>query len=66
RPDPGRVLPPGPVPYRWGRAILADRPAPRFVPVRDPENPGGPAFVLPSEAWVSFVAAVAAGELPTT
>ncbi|MFD7455401.1 DUF397 domain-containing protein [Kitasatospora sp. NPDC059827] len=43
-----------------------DPPAPRFVPVRDPENPDGPAFVLPSEAWVSFAAAVTAGELPTT
>ncbi|MFE3505450.1 DUF397 domain-containing protein, partial [Kitasatospora sp. NPDC059160] len=63
---PGRVRPRGPAPSRRRGAILADRPAPRRVPVRDPENPGGPAFVLPSEAWVSFVAAVAAGELPTT
>ncbi|MFI8460494.1 DUF397 domain-containing protein [Kitasatospora sp. NPDC085464] len=32
------------------------------MPVRDSKDPQGPALVFPSEAWVSFVAAVRGGE----
>ncbi|MFJ9458588.1 DUF397 domain-containing protein [Kitasatospora sp. NPDC101447] len=36
---------------------------PGVVPVRDSKDPEGPALVFTSDAWRSFVAAVAAGEL---
>ncbi|MER7771791.1 DUF397 domain-containing protein [Kitasatospora sp. NPDC096140] len=36
---------------------------PGVVPVRDSKDPEGPTLVFTSDAWRSFVAAVAAGEL---
>ncbi|MFI8459860.1 DUF397 domain-containing protein [Kitasatospora sp. NPDC085464] len=36
---------------------------PGVVPVRDSKDPEGPALVFTADAWRSFVAAVAAGEL---
>jgi Domain of unknown function (DUF397) len=35
---------------------------PSGVPVRDSKDPAGPALLFTSEAWTSFVAAVADGE----
>lgn len=34
------------------------------VPVRDSKNPTGPALILPTPTWVSFVAGVKRGDLP--
>ncbi|MFJ4692049.1 DUF397 domain-containing protein [Streptomyces sp. NPDC088766] len=42
--------------------VLDDHPA--GVPVRDSENPEGPAPVFPSAGWTSFVTAVKDGHLP--
>ncbi|WP_344116375.1 DUF397 domain-containing protein [Streptomyces blastmyceticus] len=36
---------------------------PGTVPVRDSKNPAGPALVIPSGAWSSFVTAVSADTL---
>jgi hypothetical protein len=36
------------------------------VPVRDSKNPGGPELTFPARAFASFVAAVKAGDFPTT
>lgn len=37
---------------------------PGIIPVRDSKNPTGPALVIPSGGWSSFVAAVKVAELP--
>ncbi|MEU1789246.1 DUF397 domain-containing protein [Streptomyces sparsogenes] len=36
------------------------------VPVRDSKTPQGPAVILPTAAWSSFVSAVKHGEFPAT
>lgn len=36
------------------------------VPVRDSKTPQGPAVILPTAAWSSFVSAVKRGEFPAT
>ncbi|WP_328561863.1 DUF397 domain-containing protein [Streptomyces coelicoflavus] len=38
---------------------------PSGVPVRDSKHPHGPAVIVPSPAWSTFVTAVRGGEFPS-